>query len=148
MQQLLKSTTRLFVTPESHFPAFYEHNWDRPSHAKKKKEKHSSSNAEAMYRRQRTALAQARKSYRTILLFTYDGRVISAHFLWLSASRLKVDRRISDIAFCATLWRRVNRKVFMLYQTAFHVGMKNYPVYWIYTIFLFVLFTPFEIPPF
>lgn len=36
-QQLLKSTKRLFDIPESHFPAFYEHNWGKPSHAKKKK---------------------------------------------------------------------------------------------------------------
>ena len=36
-QQLLKSTKRIFDIPESHFPAFYEHNWDRPSHAKKKR---------------------------------------------------------------------------------------------------------------
>ena len=107
----------------------------------KKKEKHSSSNAEVMYRRQRMALAQARKPYLTVLLFTYDGRVISAQFLWRSASRLKVDRHISDIAFCATPGRRVNRKVFMLYQIVFHIGMKNYPIYCIYTVFLFVLLT-------
>ena len=141
-QQLLKSTKRLFDIPESHFPAFYEHNWGRSSHAKKK-EKHSSSNAEVMYRRQWMALAQARKPYLTVLLFTYDGRVISAQFLWQSASRLKVDRHISDIAFCATPGRRVNRKVFMLYQIVFHIGMKNYPIYCIYTVFLFVLLTPF-----
>ena len=36
-QQLLKSTTRLFDVPESHFPALYEHDLDRPSHAKKRK---------------------------------------------------------------------------------------------------------------
>ena len=35
-QQLLKTTKQLFDIPESHFPAFYEHDWDRPSHAKKK----------------------------------------------------------------------------------------------------------------
>ena len=32
-QQVLKSTTQLFDIPESNFPAFYEHNWDRPSNA-------------------------------------------------------------------------------------------------------------------
>ena len=79
-QQLLKTTKQIFDFPERHFPAFYEHNWERPSHAKKN-EKHSSSNAEVMYRRQRMALAQARKPYLTVLLFTYDRRVISVQFL-------------------------------------------------------------------
>ena len=37
-QQLLKTTKQLFDIPESHFPAFYEHDWDRSSHAKKKKQ--------------------------------------------------------------------------------------------------------------
>ena len=37
-QQLLKTTKQLFDIPESHFPAFYEHDWDRPSHAKKKQQ--------------------------------------------------------------------------------------------------------------
>ena len=37
-QQLLKTTKQLFDIPESHFPAYYEHDWDRSSHAKKKKQ--------------------------------------------------------------------------------------------------------------
>ena len=59
-QQLLKSTKQLFDIPESNFPAFYEHNWDRPSHAKKKQQ-------------------QQQLQYRTGLLFTvftHDGMVI------------------------------------------------------------------------
>ena len=94
---------QLFDIPESHFPAFYEHDWDRPgaqdrpSHAKK--ERHSTSNAEVMYRLQGTALTQARKPYRTVLLVTYDGRVISAQFLWRSTSHLKVDRHIIWYSF-------------------------------------------------
>jgi len=148
-QQLLKSTKRLFHIPESNLPAFYENDWDRPSHAKKK----SSHNAEVLYRIQRIALTQARKPYRTGLLFTHDGMLISAQFHWRTARPLKVDRHISDIAFCATLWRRVNRKVFMLSPThSFHIGMKNYPVYCRHSLnlhrFFFVLSTPFEIPPF
>ena len=38
-QQLLKTTKQLFDIPESHFPAFYEHDWDRSSHGKKKNNK-------------------------------------------------------------------------------------------------------------
>ena len=37
-QQLLKTTKKLFDIPESNFPEFYEHDWDRPSHAKKKQQ--------------------------------------------------------------------------------------------------------------
>ena len=38
-QQLLKTTKQLFDILESHFPAFYEHDWDRSSHAKKNNNK-------------------------------------------------------------------------------------------------------------
>ena len=59
-QQLLKTTKQLFDIPESHFPAFYEHDWDRSSHAKKK-------------------TTNKQLPYRTGLLFTvfaHDGMVI------------------------------------------------------------------------
>ena len=62
-QQLLKTTKQLFDIPESHFPAFYEHDWDRPSHAKKKT----------------TTTTNKQLPYRTGLLFTvfaHDGMVI------------------------------------------------------------------------
>ena len=61
-QQLLKTTKQLFDFPESHFPAFYEHDWDRPSHAKKK-----------------TTTTNKQLPYRTGLLFTvfaHDEMVI------------------------------------------------------------------------